>query len=172
MIGEPLNFKKWIDEHRHLLKPPVGNAQVWKDREFIVMVVGGPNSRTDYHVNEGEEFFHQIEGDMVLRVLENGKPRDIPIHEGEIFLLPPRTPHSPQRKAGTVGLVVERERRAEEKDAFLWICEKCHNPLYKELLHVSDIVKQLPPVFDRFYSNENNRTCSQCGWVMPVPEKK
>ena len=107
---QPINFKKWIDEHRHLLKPPVGNQQVWEDREFIVMVVGGPNSRTDFHINEGEEFFYQVEGDINLRVIEDGKPTDLPIREGEIFLLPPRVPHSPQRPAGTVGLVIERKR--------------------------------------------------------------
>ena len=93
---EPLNFKRWIDEHRHLLKPPVGNAQIWEgDRDFMVTVVGGPNARTDYHVNEGEEFFFEVEGDIVLRILRHGKPLDIPIREGDVFLLPPRTPHSP-----------------------------------------------------------------------------
>src|SRR5687768_10135066 len=105
---QPLNFKKWIDEHRHLLKPPVGNQMVWEDREFIVMVVGGPNSRTDFHIDESEEFFYQVEGDITLRVIEDGQMRDLPIREGEIFLLPPKVPHSPQRPAGTVGLVIER----------------------------------------------------------------
>src|SRR5256885_12292420 len=102
----PLNFKKWIQEHRHLLKPPVGNAQIWEgDRDFMVTVVGGPNARTDYHINEGEEFFYQVEGDITLRVLEAGKPKDIEIREGDIFFLPPKIPHSPQRPSGTLGLV-------------------------------------------------------------------
>ncbi len=105
----PFNFKKWIDEHRHLLKPPVGNQMVWQDRDFIVMVVGGPNSRTDFHIDESEEFFYQLEGDINLRIIEDGKPRDMPIREGDIFLLPPKVPHSPQRPAGTVGLVIERK---------------------------------------------------------------
>src|SRR5947209_15570402 len=118
-----LHFQRWIDEHRHLLKPPVGNQQIWEDREFMVTVVGGPNSRTDYHVNEGEEFFYQVEGDIVLRVLQQGKPVDIPIKQGEIFLLPPNTPHSPQRPANTVGLVIERRRLPDEKDTFLWVCD-------------------------------------------------
>src|SRR2546428_9048470 len=118
---EPLNFKRWIDEHRHLLKPPVGNAQIWEgDRDFMVTVVGGPNSRSDYHVDEGEEFFYQIEGDITLRVLEHGKPRDIPIRQGEIFLLPPRIPHSPQRPPNTVGLVLERRRLPDDLGTFLW----------------------------------------------------
>ena len=96
---QPLNFKKWIDEHRHLLKPPVGNQQIWADREFMVTVVGGPNARKDFHVNQGEEFFYQLEGDITLHVLDEGKREAIPIREGEIFLLPPNVPHSPQRPA-------------------------------------------------------------------------
>src|SRR4051812_10576786 len=146
----PLNFKKWIEENRHLLKPPVGNQQIWKDREFMVTVVGGPNSRDDYHINEGEEFFYQVEGDMTLRILEAGKPRDVPICEGEIYLLRPNVPHSPQRTAGTVGLVIERRRLPHEKDTLLWICEKCFQPLYQESFHLTDIVTQFKPVFDRF----------------------
>lgn len=161
---QPLDFRKWIDEHRHLLKPPVGNQLVWKDRELVVMVVGGPNSRTDFHVNEGEEFFHQLEGDITLRVLDGGKPVDVPIREGEIFLLPPKVPHSPQRPAGTVGLVIERRRLPHEIDVFLWICEKCHEKLYEESFHLTDIVKQLPPIFERFHSRPENHTCRKCGW--------
>src|SRR5579883_1017160 len=106
-----LNLQKWIDEHRHLLKPPVGNKMIWKDREFIIMVIGGPNSRTDYHSNGGEEFFYQLEGDMVLKLIEDGKPHDLNIKEGEIFLLPPNVPHSPRRPPNTIGLVIERKRR-------------------------------------------------------------
>ena len=69
------NLKRWIDEHRHLLKPPVGNALVFKDSNFQVMIVGGPNRRNDYHVDPGEELFYQIEGDIVLRVIEDGVTR-------------------------------------------------------------------------------------------------
>jgi len=162
----PFNFKKWIDEHRHLLKPPVGNQLVWKDQEFIVMVVGGPNSRTDFHIDESEEFFYQLEGDINLRIIEDGKPRDLPIREGDIFLLPPKVPHSPQRPAGTVGLVIERRRQPHELDGFAWFCPRCDSKLYEEYLHVSNIVTQLPPVFDRFYSDAKNCTCKQCGFQM------
>ena len=159
----PINFKKWIEENRHLLKPPVGNRQIWEDRDFMVTVVGGPNSRTDYHINEGEEFFYQIEGDIVLRVLEAGKPRDIEIREGDIFLLPPKVPHSPQRPAATVGLVLERRRQPSEVDTFAWFCEKCGRKLYEESIHLTDIVAQLPPVFARFNADEAHRTCKGCG---------
>ena len=160
---QPLNFKKWIEEHRHLLKPPVGNQQIWADREFMVTVVGGPNARKDFHVNQGEEFFYQLEGDITLHVLEDGKRQVIPIREGEIFLLPPNVPHSPQRPANTVGLVLERRRLPQEKDTFLWVCEKCGEELYRESFHLTDIVKQLPPVFERYWGNPQHTTCRGCG---------
>lgn len=171
-IQSAFSIKKWIDDNRHLLKPPVGNQQVYKDnKDFIVMVVGGPNARKDYHFNEGEEFFFQMEGDIVLKIIEDGKQRDIPIKEGEIFLLPPRTPHSPQRPANTVGLVMERYRDSSEKDGFMWFCENCSNKLYEEYFSLTDIVKQLPPLMEKFYSNKDLRTCKNCGTVMDPPVK-
>ena len=165
-ITPPFHFAKWIDEHRHLLKPPVGNQVVYEDTEFIVMVVGGPNTRKDYHVDEGEEFFYQLEGDMTLRIMEDGAPRDVPIRAGEIFLLPPRVPHSPQRRADTVGLVIERRRREGELDRFQWYCDGCHAKIYEETVQLSDIVAQLPPIFERFWNNEANRKCEGCGALM------
>jgi len=169
----PINFKKWIDDHRHLLKPPVGNQQVWEDRDFMVTVVGGPNSRQDYHINDGEEFFYQLEGAMNLRYLdEHGKPTEFPIREGEIFLLPGKVPHSPQRPAGSVGVVIERKRLPNELDGFLWICQQCGSKLYEEFLHVTNIVTQLTPVFDRFYGSTANTTCKKCGQVHVRPSKK
>jgi 3-hydroxyanthranilate 3,4-dioxygenase len=166
-LVQPFNFKKWIDENRHLLKPPIGNQQVYKGNDdFIVMVVGGPNSRKDYHSNEGEEFFYQLEGDIVLKVIEDGKPKDIAIREGEIFLLPSKIPHSPRRPANTIGLVIERYRREGEMDGFIWHCENCGEKLYEEFAEVTDIVSQLPPIMDRFWSNPENTTCKNCGTVM------
>jgi 3-hydroxyanthranilate 3,4-dioxygenase len=167
MITPPINFKKWIEEHRHLLKPPVGNQVVYEDTEFIIMVVGGPNTRTDYHIDPAEEFFYQVEGDMVLKVIDDGEMKDVPIKEGEIFLLPADVPHSPQRFENTVGLVVERKRNEDELDGLAWFCQECTNTLYKETFHLEDIVKDLPPVFDRFYANDDNRTCDKCGWTLP-----
>jgi 3-hydroxyanthranilate 3,4-dioxygenase len=169
-IRRAFSFKKWIDENRHLLKPPIGNQVVYSDtKDFIVMVVGGPNSRKDYHYNEGEEFFYQIEGDIVVKIIEDGIPVDIPIKEGEIFLLPSRIPHSPQRGANTVGLVMEVIRQTQEKDGFLWYCENCGNKLYEEYQHISDIVTQLPPIMNKFYSSLDLRTCKKCGTVMEPP---
>ena len=164
-----LNFRKWIEEHKSLLKPPVGNAQIWQDTEFMVTVVGGPNTRTDYHVNEGEEFFYQLEGDIDLKMIENGKFIDFPIREGEIFLLPPNIPHSPRRPAGTLGLVLERQRRPNERDGFLWFCENCGEKLHEEFIHLNDIVKDLPPVFNRFFGDKNLTTCRKCKTVHQKP---
>ena len=165
----PINLKKWIDEHRHLLKPPVGNQVVYKDAEFIIMVVGGPNIRKDYHVNKGEEFFYQLEGNMVLRIREKGKPKDIPINEGEIFLLSPNIPHSPQRFENTVGLVIERKRHVDELDGFQWYCDECHDMLYDKYISLTDIVKQLPPLFEEFWSNEDARKCKKCNAILNKP---
>lgn len=170
-LAPPINFKAWIDEHRHLLKPPVGNKMVYEDSDFIIMVVGGPNSRKDYHYDEGEEFFYQLEGDITVRVVEDGVPRAIPIREGEIFLLPPKVPHSPQRPANTVGLVVERKRTPGEMDGFLWFCEQCGSKLYEEFVQLTNIVSQLPPIFERFYNTPDHCTCKKCGTKMERPAK-
>ncbi len=130
------------------------------------MLVGGPNNRKDYHVNEGEEFFYQLEGNMILRIMGNEKPKDILINEGEIFLLSPKTPHSPQRFENTVGLVVERKRIDSELDGFQWYCDSCNTILYETFVPLTDIVKQLPPIFDSFWENTKARTCSNCGDIL------
>lgn len=169
MESKSVNFMKWIDEHRHLLKPPVMNKKVFDSDEFIVMVVGGPNRRKDYHVDEGPEFFYQLEGEMLLKTIQGGKVVDIPIKAGEIYLLPPRVPHSPQRFANSVGLVIERKRLPNEKDGLQWYCDHCTNLLYEEFFQLQNIEKDFPPVFDRFFSSEEKRTCKRCGTVMEKP---
>lgn len=161
------DFRQWIEDHRERLKPPVCNQVVFEDTEFIVMVVGGPNRRSDYHWDPGEEFFYQVEGDMLLKTVQDGQIVDIPIRQGQMLLLPAGVPHSPQRYADTVGLVIERRRRPEEKDGFMWFCDNCGHKLYEEFLHVSDIVKQLPPIFDRFYADPAHLRCDACGHEMP-----
>ncbi len=163
----PIDFKQWIEDNRHLLKPPVGNKMIWSDEDFIVMVVGGPNERNDYHYDEGPEFFYQVEGDMLLKVMENGQPKDITIREGEIFLLPPKVPHSPQRFENTVGLVIERKRLPDEKDGLMWFCPKCNACVYEEYFELKNIEKDFPPVFERFFGSEENRTCPECGHLHP-----
>lgn len=172
-VTRPFNVHKWIEEHRHLLKPPVGNQVMYQNTgDFVVMVVGGPNSRKDFHYNESEELFYQLEGDINVRIQEDGKIVDIPIKQGEIFLLPGKTPHSPQRGANTVGLVIEKVREDNEIDGFMWFCENCHEKLYEEFLKVTDLVAQLPPVMERFYSDKDKRTCKHCGTVMEPPTPK
>ena len=171
-VMAPFNLKKWIDDHRDLLKPPVGNHCIYKDAEnFIVMVVGGPNARKDYHYNASEELYYQVEGDITLKIIDDGVSKDIPIREGDMFLLPPKTPHSPQRGPNTVGLVIEKIRETEE-DGFLWYCEHCGNKLYEEYKVITDIVAQLPPVMEAFYNDAQKRTCNKCGAVMAPPVRK
>lgn len=170
-IRRPFNFQKWIEEHRHLLKPPVGNKLVFEDADFIVMVVGGPNARKDYHYNEGEEFFYQLEGDILVKIQEGGKSVDVPIKEGEIFLLPPRVPHSPIRSENSVGLVIEQKRRDGEKDGLMWFCENCNNKLFDQYFTLNSIVEDFIPVFNHFYGSEELRTCDKCGTVMEADER-
>ncbi|MBP9191701.1 MAG: 3-hydroxyanthranilate 3,4-dioxygenase [Ignavibacteria bacterium] len=167
---QSFNFKEWIEENRHLLKPPVGNKCIVND-DLIIMVVGGPNTRKDYHYEDGAEFFYQVEGDITVRVIEDGKPRDIVIKEGEIFYLPPNIPHSPQRPADTVGLVIERKREPKEYDSFQWYCENCGEKLHEETIKLTDIGSQLPPIFEKYWGDESKRTCKNCGTVMQPPAK-
>lgn len=169
-IAAAFNLKKWIDKNRHLLKPPVGNKQIYvANDDFIVMIVGGPNSRKDYHWEEAEELFYQLEGDIVVKIIDEGQQRDIHIKEGEMWLLPKCVPHSPQRGPNTIGLVIERYRDPQEKDACMWFCEKCNHKLYEEFFSLKDIVNQLPQVMNSFYASLDLRTCKQCGAVMEPP---
>lgn len=165
------NLHEWIDKNRNRLKPPVGNDQLWKEEnpDFMVMVVGGPNTRKDYHVDESEEFFYQVEGDITLKIVEDGEKKDIQIREGDVFLLPPGVPHSPQRPADTIGLVVERKRKEGELDGFVWYCDNCGEKIHEEFMVLTDITTQLKPVFEKFWADEKARTCENCGDVMQPP---
>jgi 3-hydroxyanthranilate 3,4-dioxygenase len=170
-ITKPLNLKRWVESNRHLLKPPVGNKVVYEDGDFIIMVVGGPNERKDYHVDPLEEFFFQLEGDMMLKIIDNGKKVDMIIKEGEIFLLPKNIPHSPQRYSNTVGLVVEYKRISGVFDTFQWYCDSCHNLLYEVKVELEDIVFQLPVVFESYWENISARTCESCGEIQEPTDK-
>lgn len=170
----PFSLKKWVQENRHLLKPPVGNAQIFKaNQDFMVMVVGGPNARKDFHVNKGEEIFYQLEGEIEVGLMVEdpqnpGKKKEqkVIIEEGDIFLLPPNMPHCPRRGTNTVGLVIERYRSEDEEDAFQWYCDNCGELLHESTLKVSDIVGQLPTVMAQFYSDDSLCTCKNCGVKM------
>jgi len=169
-VVPPINFKNWIEENRYLLKPPVGNSVVYEKGDFMIMVVGGPNSRKDYHVDPVEEFFYQLEGDMLLKIMDEGKPVDVPIKEGEIFLLPKNIPHSPQRFENTVGLVVEYQREEGALDAFQWYCDECNEMLHEVTLDLENIVTQLPPLFEAYWDNTDARTCRSCGSIQQPPK--
>jgi 3-hydroxyanthranilate 3,4-dioxygenase len=169
-ILKPFNLQKWIDENRHLLVPPVANKQIYIENEdFIVMVVAGPNGRKDYHFEEGEELFYQLEGDITVKIInEEGKREDVPIREGEMFLLPPRIPHSPQRPAGTIGLVIERHRKQGEIDKLLWFCDNCDAPLHEAGFQLKDIGSQIRDAINTFKSSPDHRTCDACGKVNEI----
>ena len=165
------NFQDWIDEHQHLLKPPVGNKQIWENTDMMVTVVGGPNQRTDFHDDPVEEFFYQLKGDMVLKVIEDGKIRDLFIKEGDIFFLPPHVRHSPQRPmAGSIGLVIEPKRPEGQKDAFEWYCFECDALVHRSEVQLKSIVDDLPKVYQGFYQDEEARTCPNCGALHPGKE--
>jgi 3-hydroxyanthranilate 3,4-dioxygenase len=163
------NLNAWIEANKDKLKPPVGNAQIWEDGEMMVTVVGGPNQRRDYHDDPTEEFFYQLRGDIFLRLMpEPGKPPiEVPIREGEVFLLPKHVRHSPQRGAGTIGMVIEVPRPEGSVDAFEWYCPNCHQLVHRAELRVKSLVDDLPPVFERFYGNVDLRKCKHCGTVHP-----
>lgn len=153
-----------------MLKPPVGNEQVYKQNDdFIVMVVGGPNARKDFHYNQGEELFYQLKGQITVRIKVDNQFEEVVINEGDMFLLPPRVPHLPKRGADTVGLVIERYRKPNELDGFMWFCENCNYPLHEVYVHVNDIVNQLPIVMNEFYGSLDKCTCKNCGYVMQKP---
>lgn len=171
-VARPFNLQKWIDENRDILKPPVGNRNLYREAgDYIVMIVAGPNARKDYHYNETEELYYQIEGDINVRIQEDGKAVDIPIKEGEMFLLPAKVPHSPMRSEGSIGLVIELKRTREEKDGLLWFCDNCNNKLHEYMFKLEDIEKDFLPRFKDYYSNDELRTCGNCGEVMKADER-
>ncbi len=167
----PINLQTWIDENRDALKPPVGNKKIYEDQDFMVFAVGGPNARKDYHIDPSEEFFYQVEGEMTLKIVEDGEFKDIVIKAGEIFLLPSYIPHSPQRGANTVGLVIEHKRDDGKEDGLRWYCEECGEVLHEAFFPMVDIVGQLKAAIQGFMGDRELRTCDNCGTTMEFPEQ-
>lgn len=167
-IALPFNFHKWIEENKDKLKPPVSNKNMYPlSEDYIVMVVGGPNARKDYHYNETEELFYQLKGDILVKIQQEGKAVEVPIKEGDMFLLPANIPHSPIRSKNSIGLVIERVRKNKGfKDGLLWFCDNCNNKLYEEYFELKNIEKDFLPVFQKFYNSEELRTCNSCGFKM------
>ena len=165
------NLQNWIQEHEHLLKPPVGNQQIWQDTDMMVTIVGGPNCRTDYHDDPVEEFFYQLKGGMLLKVCDNGDFYDIPIREGEVFFLPGHVRHSPQRpQEGSIGLVVEPKRDTGDLDGFEWFCFDCNHLIHRAEVQLQSIVKDLPELFKNFYGDTSLHECQNCGATHPGKE--
>jgi len=163
-----IDFRRWVEDHRAVLRPPVNNQTINVGDDFIIMVVGGPNLRTDFHVDPYEEWFHQLEGDMHIDVINDGELQRITIREGETWLLPRNTPHSPQRpEAGSIGLVIERIREVGTTEHFQWYCLECSALVHEAEIQLHDIVADLPPVFNAFYADVQARTCRDCGALHP-----
>ncbi|MDE0472232.1 MAG: 3-hydroxyanthranilate 3,4-dioxygenase [Ekhidna sp.] len=166
-VRKPFNLQKWIAENKDMLKPPVSNKNLYVDAsDYIVMIVGGPNARRDYHYNETEELFYQLQGSIEVAIQEDGKALKIPIKEGEMYLHPAKVPHSPARPQNTVGLVIERKREPHHKDGLLWFCDRCNNKLHETYFHLTNIEKDFLPRFKEFFNSEELRTCDNCGQIM------
>ena len=171
-VRRPFNLTRWIEDNRHILKPPVGNKNLYKEAgDYIVMIVGGPNARKDYHYNETEELFYQLEGDITVKIQEDNKAVEVPIKEGEMYLHPAKVPHSPIRPEGSVGLVIERKREPNHTDGLIWYCDNCNNLLHETYFHLNNIEKDFLPRFKEFYASEEKRTCSNCAHVMETDKR-
>jgi 3-hydroxyanthranilate 3,4-dioxygenase len=167
-IKKPFNLNQWVEDNRDLLKPPVGNKNLYTEADdYIVMVVAGPNARKDYHFNETEELFYQLEGEITVKIQDEGKSVALDLKPGDMFLCPANTPHSPIRKEGSIGLVVERKRKGTGlKDGLMWFCDNCNHKLHETYFPLEDIEKDFIPRFKEFYGSEALRTCNNCGQVM------
>ena len=166
-IQKPFNLQKWIEENRDLLKPPVGNKNLYPaGTDYIVMIVGGPNARKDYHYNETEELFYQLEGNITVKIQEDGNTVDVNLGPGDMFLLPPRVPHSPSRSEGSIGLVIERLRQPDQKEGLLWFCDECNEILHETYFPLTNIETDFLPRFQEFYRNQELLTCKYCGYEM------
>jgi 3-hydroxyanthranilate 3,4-dioxygenase len=168
---KPFNFEQWVADNREHLKPPVSNKLLHEDSGMIVMVVGGPNTRVDFHDDPVEEWFHQIKGDMLLKIFDRGKIYDVPLREGEVFMMPSHTIHAPQRPNPGYGIVVESPRMAGMREGFQWHCFECETMVHRVeipgIVDVSAIVTELPKLFEAFHQDREARTCDECGALHP-----
>lgn len=167
--GRPLNFQRWLGDNAHLLQPPVNNQQIWKDGDFMITVVGGPNQRSDFHDDPIEEFFYQFKGNAFLLLWDRGRYERVDLREGDMFLMAPHVHHSPQRpEPGSLCLVIERQRPAGQTDALQWSCASCGTLIKRYEMQLESIVADLPPVYERFYATSDaERRCPQCGATHP-----
>ena len=173
-VAPPVNLMKWVEEHRHLLRPPIGNQYLYDGSDFFVMVVGGPNARNDFHVTNSEEYFYQLKGDIVVRIREGGRIRDVPVREGETFFIPGNVPHSPTRPPGTIGVVVERRRPPGETEHLQFYCEKCGELVRDLEFDCKDIVDHFRQAMEEVWADPRQSTCRSCGTRVrkPTPVKR
>lgn len=167
-IKKPFNLLRWVEENRDKLKPPVGNKNMYVESDdYIVMIVAGPNARKDYHYNETEELFYQLEGTIEVAIQEEGEKKVMKLGPGDMYLHPAKVPHSPARSDGSIGLVIERKRAdLDGKDGLLWFCDNCNHKLYEVYFPLNDIEKDFLKHFNHFYNSKELRTCDNCGTVM------
>ena len=172
-VEGPFNLNKWIEQNRESLKPPVGNRNLYKESgDYIVMVVAGPNARKDFHYNETEELFYQLEGNIQVHIQENGKKSTMHLGPGDMYLHPGKVPHSPERSEDSIGLVIERKRIGENgKDGLMWYCDNCNNQLYEVYFPLQDIETDFLQHFRHFYNSKELRTCDNCGEVMEADSR-
>ena len=163
------HLKRWVEENKSYFNPPFRtNRLLVHHKDFLVMILRGPNTRLDFHIEPGDEFFYQVEGDMDLHLKPEGERRQIvTIKEGEIFVCPGGLAHSPRRYENTWGLVIERKRRDEEKEEFAWFCEKCDELVLTRVVDQGNILSQVSAVYGEFNGSEKLRTCLACGYVFP-----
>ncbi|POS03077.1 3-hydroxyanthranilate 3,4-dioxygenase [Flavobacterium croceum DSM 17960] len=172
-VAKPFNLPQWIEENKQLLQPPVANKNLYiHSGDYIVMIVGGPNARKDYHYNETEELFYQLQGEITVYIQENHQKKAMHLKAGDMFLLPAKIPHSPSRTENSIGLVIERKREnLGLKDGLLWFCDHCNHKLYEVYFELHNIEKDFLPHFEHFYNSEQLRTCKHCGTIMPTNPK-
>ncbi|KXL43803.1 MAG: hypothetical protein FE78DRAFT_81451 [Acidomyces sp. 'richmondensis'] len=171
-FGSPYNLPKWLEENSHLLKPPINNHLIYND-PLTIQVVGGPNARTDYHINETPEFFYQYKGRMLLKIVQDNEFKDIYINEGDLFLLPGNIPHNPVRFENTIGVVLELPRPEQSLDRLRWYCQNCGEKVHELSFHCTDLGTQIKDAVNKFKADADARKCKNCGEtcdVAPKPE--
>jgi 3-hydroxyanthranilate 3,4-dioxygenase len=163
------HLKRWVEENRDLFDPPYKTNRVLvHHKDFIVMILHGPNVRLDFHLEPADEFFYQVKGDIELHIKSENEHRQvIRIREGEIFLCPGSVPHSPRRGAGTWGLVIERKRGPAELEEFIWFCEKCDQRVLSRTVTQGNVAAQVTEIYEAFNADARLRTCKRCGYIFP-----
>ena len=129
-----------------------------------MLIIRGPNDRRDFHVDPSDELFYQLTGDIWVDTMEeDGRRHRHDVKEGEFLLVPHFVPHSPHRPAGTTGLVVERKRRPDEDESFVWYCEQCGGELHRMDKRVSELTRQINQVIRDFNASADLQRCRHCG---------